>query len=172
MSRVLVACMGNAIRCDDGFGPAVAGGLAAATLPGGVEVAEFGIAGIGLVQRLLDGYDGLIVVDAVDSGKRPGTLVELEPTVPDVAGLAWDDLHAILGDMHETKPARVLLMARSLGCLPVRVRILGCQPETVDAGTELSSAVSAAVPAAIARIGGIVRSWRGAGRAAGEPQPR
>jgi len=152
--------MGNAIRGDDGFGPAVARRLAAASLPADVEVAEVGIAGIDLVQRLMDGYEGVILVDAIDHEKPPGTIVELEPTVPDVTGLSWDELHAILGDAHETKPARVLLMARSLGCLPPHVRILGCQPETTDAGIDLSPAVAVAVEHAVGRIGAIVSSWR------------
>lgn len=160
MPLVLVACIGNAIRSDDGFGPAVAGALAATRLPPDVEVAEFGIAGIDLVQRLLDGYDGLILVDAIDRRKPPGTIIELEPVVPDVTGLPWEELHGFLGDMHETKPARVLLMARSLGCLPPRVRILGCQPQVLDAGTELSPPVSQAVEQTVSRIDGIVRSWR------------
>jgi hydrogenase maturation protease len=161
MRRVLVACMGNAIRGDDGFGPAVARALApAGRVPEHVEVAEFGIAGVALVQRLLDGYDGIILVDATECGRPPGTIVELEPSVPDVGGRSWDELQRLLGDMHDTQPARVLLMARSLGCLPPRVRILGCQPETVDAGTELSPAVAAAVENAVGRIDAIVGSWR------------
>jgi hydrogenase maturation protease len=152
--------MGNAIRGDDGFGPAVARRLAASSLAAEVEVAEFGIAGIDLVQRLMDGYAGVILVDAIDHDKPPGTIVELEPAVPDVTGLPWDELHTILGDAHETKPARVLLMARSLGCLPPRVRILGCQPQTTEAGIDLSLAVAAAVERAAGRIGAIVDSWR------------
>lgn len=160
MTPVLVACMGNAIRGDDGFGPAVARRLAASWLPAAAEVAEFGIAGIDLVQRLMDGYKGVILVDAIDQAKPPGTIIELEPTVPDVAGLRWDELHTILGDAHETKPARVLLMARSLGCLPPRVRILGCQPETTEAGIGLSPAVAAALDRAVDRICAILGSWQ------------
>jgi hydrogenase maturation protease len=161
MPRVLVACVGNAIRGDDGFGPAVARRLAAFTRSDEADVAEFGIAGIDLVQRLMDGYDGVILVDAIDHGKAAGTVVELEPDVPDVRGLPWETLHRILGDLHETKPARVLLMARALGCLPPRVRIIGCQPVMMDPGTELSPAVAAAVEEVVDRVRAIVRSWQG-----------
>jgi hydrogenase maturation protease len=160
MPRLLVACMGNAIRGDDGFGPAVARRLGTAHRSADAEVAEFGIAGIELVQRLMDGYDGVILVDAVDHGKPPGTIVELDPEVPDVTGLQWDELHRILGDAHETKPARVMLLARSLGCLPPRVRIVGCQPESTDVGTELSPAVAVAVDRAVRRIDATIREWR------------
>lgn len=174
MRRILVACMGNAIRGDDGFGPAVARRLLAIPRADEADVAEFGIAGIDLVQRLMDGYDGVILVDAIDRGKPPGTVIELEPEVPDVRGLPWETLHGVLGDLHETKPARVLLMARSLGCLPPRVRILGCQPLMTDAGTELSPPVASAVEDVVRRIGAIVRSWQGSAESvsASEGHPR
>ena len=174
MARVLVACVGNALRGDDGFGPAVARRLAGSARSDEADVAEFGIAGIALVQRLMDGYDGVIVVDAIDRGKPSGTVVELEPDVPDVSGLPWETLCGVLGDLHETKPARVLIMARSLGCLPPRIRILGCQPQTTDPGTELSPAVAAAVDQVVGRIGAIVGCWRGSrgDASAAERQPR
>lgn len=160
MPHVLVACMGNAIRGDDGFGPAVARRLDTVRFSAEVEVAEFGIAGIELVQRLMNRYDAVILVDAVDHGKPPGTIVELDPDVPDVTGLPWHELHRILGDAHETKPARVMLLARSLGCLPSKVRIVGCQPESTDAGTELSPAVAAAVERAVHRIDATIQRWQ------------
>ena len=172
MARVLVACVGNALRGDDGFGPAVARRLAGIARSDEADVAEFGIAGIDLVQRLMDGYDGVIVVDAIDRGKPSGTVVELEPDVPDMRGLPWDALSGVLGDLHETTPARVLLLARSIGCLPPRMRILGCQPQTTDPGTELSPAVAVAVEQVVTRIDAIVRRWRGCrGDACAEERP-
>ena len=71
MTRVLVAGVGNMLRRDDGFGPAVAASLAG--LPPGVAVVETGIGGVALLQELLSGYDGLILIDAVDRGAAPGT---------------------------------------------------------------------------------------------------
>ena len=174
MPRVLVACVGNALRGDDGFGPAVARRLEGIARADKADVAEFGIAGIDLVQRLMDGYDGVIVVDAIDRGRPSGTVVELEPDVPDVRGLPWDAVRDVLGDLHETRPARVLLMARSIGCLPPRIRILGCQPETTDPSTELSPVVAVAVDQVVSRIAAIVRCWRGyrEGASAAERPPR
>ena len=159
--RVLVACVGNVIRGDDGFGPAVARRLEGIARADEADVAEFGTAGIDLVQQLMDGYDGVIVVDAIDRGRPSGTVVELEPDVPDVRGLPWYALRGVLGDLHETRPARVLLMARSIGCLPPRIRILGCQPLTTDPSTELSPAVAMAVDQVAGRITAIVRCWLG-----------
>ena len=62
-SGVLVACVGNVLRGDDGFGPAVAARLDG-KLPAGARLIETGIGGIALVQELLAGYEGLVIVDA------------------------------------------------------------------------------------------------------------
>ncbi len=61
--RVLIACVGNVLRHDDGFGVAVARALESAPLPDGVDLIETGIGGMSIVQRLMDGYDALIVVE-------------------------------------------------------------------------------------------------------------
>ncbi|MDQ3320773.1 MAG: hydrogenase maturation protease, partial [Actinomycetota bacterium] len=105
------------LRGDDGFGPAVAARLG--RLPAGVEVLETGIGGIALLQELLVGCDGLIVVDAVDRGAAPGTVFAIEPEVAD-----YDNVP----DMHLATPERVLSMAKGLGCLPACVLLVGCQP--------------------------------------------
>src|ERR671911_368262 len=47
--RILVAGVGNVLRGDDGFGPAVAE-LLAGVLPQGAEVIETGTGGIALLQ--------------------------------------------------------------------------------------------------------------------------
>jgi hydrogenase maturation protease len=46
--RVIIGCVGNVLRGDDGFGPAVAEQLT--DLPEGAEVVETGIGGIALLQ--------------------------------------------------------------------------------------------------------------------------
>jgi hydrogenase maturation protease len=148
-SRILVACVGNVLRVDDGFGYAVAARLG--ELPAGVEVLETGIGGIAIVQELMAGCDGLIVVDAVDRGAPPGTLLVIEPEVdPTAAG----------GDIHLANPDRVLAMAAALGCLPDRVLLVGCQPADVDGvGEHLTPAVERAVGPAVERIHGTIREW-------------
>ena len=148
-SRILVACVGNVLRMDDGFGCAVAARLG--ELPAGVEVLETGIGGITIVQELMAGCDGLIVVDAVDRGAPAGTLFELRPEVGDAVHVA---------DVHLANPDRVLSMAKTMGALPGRMRIVGCQPAEVDelAGP-LSPPVAAAVAPAAASVRRIVDLW-------------
>ena len=149
MRRVLVAGVGNPLRRDDGFGPAVATRLA--NLPDGVEVVETGIGGIALLQELLAGCDGLVLIDAVDRGAEPGTVFVLEPEVEEAEHVP---------DVHLANPQRVLSMAKGMGALPRRVVIVGCQPADTEAvEPSLSPAVERAVPVAIAKVSETVRDW-------------
>lgn len=151
--RILVAAVGNVLRGDDGFGPALLERLDTEPLPAGVRALEVGIGGIALVHALMDGYDALVVVDAVDRGAAPGTLHLLEPEIPDPAALSGEQRRVFAADMHETLPARALLLARAAGVLPRQVRILGCQPAEVEQfRTGLSAAVADALPRAVDRL--------------------
>ncbi len=61
MMKILIAGIGNVLRGDDGFGIRVLEALSKdARVTAGVDLYEAGIAGIGLVQELINGYDALI----------------------------------------------------------------------------------------------------------------
>ncbi len=153
MERTLVAGVGNVLRGDDGFGVAVAERLARRSLPAGVTVVETGIAGIALVQELQRGWDSLVLVDAVDRGRPPGTVMVIEPEVVDVQRLSWEERNDLIADMHLATPDRVLVLARALGALPAWVRIVGCQPTDAESVKEgLSVVVSAAVDIASTEV--------------------
>lgn len=149
MSRILVAGVGNLLRADDGFGPAVVAHLS--DLPNGAEVIETGIGGIALLQEILEGCDGLVLIDAVDRDAPPGTVFVIEPEI---------DPPQHVPDVHLANPRRVLMMAKAMGALPERVVIVGCQPAEVDELNEhLSPEVQRAVPTAAAKVRETVRAW-------------
>ena len=160
--RVLVACVGNLLRHDDGFGVAVARELERRGLPEGVDLIETGIGGMSVVQQLMDGYEALIVVDAVDREALAGTLWVLTPEVDDPASIERDEWRTLFQNLHLAEPHRIFLMARSLGALPPIVRIVGCQPADIDTMDEqLSPPVAAAVPVAADRIAAMVDAFAG-----------
>lgn len=151
--RVLIAGVGNVLRGDDGFGVEVARRLEDVHLPEGCAIVETGIGGIALVQELQDGWDSLIVVDTVDRGRPPGTVLVIEPEVIDVEALEPMQRHDLLADMHLATPERAMMLARALGVLPERVLMVGCQPTDPHAvSDELTAAVAAAVAVAVAEI--------------------
>ena len=151
--RILVAGVGNVLRADDGFGVEVARRLEREPLPDGVRVVETGIGGVALVQELQDGWDALVILDAMDRGRPPGTVMLVQPEVIDVDALSWDERHDLLADMHLANPERVLMLARALGVLPPRLLVVGCQPVDAEAvGRGLSAPVAAAVEVAVTEV--------------------
>jgi hydrogenase maturation protease len=153
-TRVLIGCVGNRLRTDDGVGPAVGDLLMEQDLPDDVVVEEIGIGGIHLVQSLLGGdFDALIVVDCADRGRPPGTVMTIAPDVLDVETLDGVAKYDYLADMHYTKPERAFALAKALGVLPERFQLVGIQPE--DAETlhrGLSTSVEAAVKVAVDEV--------------------
>ncbi len=152
--RVLVAGVGNLLRGDDGFGVEVVLRLSARDdLPPAVRVVETGIGGVGLVQELMDGFDALILLDAVQRGGAPGTLYLLEPDVADLNAWTPRQRHTFLADLHQAEPSRAFILARALGVLPARVLILGCEPaECDDAVIGLTPPVERAAGLAVDRV--------------------
>ncbi len=152
MTRVLIACVGNVLRGDDGFGVVVAEELARRSLPPGVDLIETGIGGLSIVQQLMDGYDAMIVVDAVDRGTAPGTVFVLDPRVADPNSLSTDEWRQHFSNLHLAEPSRILLLARAAGVLPAHVQLVGCQPERIEEyDPTLTPSVQRAVPVAAAR---------------------
>ncbi|MET7716669.1 hydrogenase maturation protease [Streptomyces sp. NPDC005407] len=153
-SRVLVAGIGNIFLADDGFGPEVIAALREWPVPAGVHVVDFGIRGMDLAYRLLDGYDAALLVDAAPRGEAPGTLTVIEPDLPPETGLP---------EAHAMDPAKVLALARRLGDgrLP-RVLVLGCEPQVRMTGEEpdvvvgLSEPVRDAVTRAVPLLASVV----------------
>ena len=131
--RVLVAGVGNVLRQDDAFGIAVVQHLVAMDdLPPGMLLLETGIAGIRLVQELMEGYDALIIVDAMVRNDEAGKVVVLEAEVPDPRDLPFDQRNEFLADMHYTNPTRAMMLAKAIGKLPSKTYIVACEPVHYD----------------------------------------
>ena len=146
--RTLVAGIGNIFNRDDGFGVEVAQALLGTEMPSDVRVEDYGIRGVHLALELLEGYDLLILVDALATDDAPGTLVLLEPDPGD--GHEAGRPGAL--DAHTMDPVAVLAMVADMGGQVDRVLVVGCQPADIDEGIGLSPAVAAAVPPAVAMV--------------------
>jgi hydrogenase maturation protease len=144
---VLIAGVGNIFLGDDGFGVEVAARLAmhpGPPLPHGVKVVDFGIRGMHLAYELLDGYDGLILVDAVQQGGEPGTVYVIETSLDD---LPADDSPAM--DAHSMSPDTVFASLKALGGNVKHIYVVGCEPADLSERMELSPAVASAVDGAV-----------------------
>lgn len=143
--KVLAAGIGNVFFGDDGFGVEVADRLACAPMPDGVRLGEYGIRGVHLAYELLDGYDVLVLIDALPMGEPAGTVAVVDVDPADVTSPSTMDAHSM-------SPATVLGLLTGLGGSVGRVVVVGCEPATITDGMGLSPVVEEAVPAAVAAV--------------------
>jgi hydrogenase maturation protease len=132
-------------------------------LPDGVDVYDFGIGGIHMVQSLLEeSYDALVIVDCADRGRPPGTIMIIEPDVLDVHELSLIDKYDYLADMHYTNPERALALARALNVLPERFMMVGIQPYDAETLSEtMSPVVETAAQLAADEVVAVARALAG-----------
>ena len=114
------------------------------------ESADFGIRGVHLAYELLDGYDVLVLIDAVSLDDAPGTvaLLEIDPPAPGAPA----DPYASVVDAHSMSPDVVLGLLAGLGGTVGHVYVVGCQPATLEEGIGLSAPVTDAVMVAARRV--------------------
>jgi hydrogenase maturation protease len=143
-ARILVAGIGNMFLGDDGFGSQVAQRLAAEPPREDVRVVDYGIRGMHLAYDLLDGYEAVILVDALPGHEPPGTVRVLE--------VGENDLGQGGMDAHAMDPATVLSSLRALGGRLPRTLVVGCVPADVDDRIGLSPPVAAAIEPAAATV--------------------
>jgi hydrogenase maturation protease len=147
-ARVLVAGIGNIFLADDGFGSEVARRLAGQPQPDGVRVVDYGIRGMHLAYDLLEGYDALVIVDAMPGDGQAGDITVLE--------VGARDLGSGPLDAHGMDPVAVLANLGNLGGELPRTLVVGCQPLDVEEGMGLTPPVTAAVDVAITTINGLL----------------
>lgn len=139
--NVLIAGVGNRLMGDDGFGPRVIDLLYSALLPGNVEARDLGTAGLAIATDLSE-YDLVVFIDSVNVEDEPGRLhkwdVVVEGSIGDVAGLSRFTLHEVGLD-------GMLKLSKAMGTLPPRVILIGCKPESLRPGLELSPGVAEAL---------------------------
>jgi len=143
--RILVMGVGNPLMRDEGAGPRTVEILMAGyDFPSNVEVVDCGTMGFTILD-VLRGVDHLIVVDALRTDDlAPGTVVRLEPG--DFAA------SQVMHSLHDVRLPEVLEAAALIDVAPQTVAI-GIQIEEITEWVmELSPAVEAALPIAVAAV--------------------
>jgi hydrogenase maturation protease len=94
----------------------------------------------------------LLILDAVDCGSPPGTVIELEgDSIPRFSGIKLSE--------HQVTLQEVLGLAQIRGRLPDRMMLIGMQPADLEIGDSLSATASAALPEMLAKAEATLRSW-------------
>jgi len=149
--RTAIVGIGNSLMRDDGVGVHVARALTETPLPCGVEVIDGGTDPD--VVFALDGFERVIVVDAMRGGEAPGTVYRLGGNVE----FGGADRRAC----HDVGLLETLRAVRPIGEAP-EVVLLGIEPEEIEWGTELSPSVRASVSRVVEIVHGEVKrkTWR------------
>lgn len=140
MTTLLIG-LGNPDRRDDGVGLAVAR-RALDALPVGLTVAEE--TDPTMLADLWRGYDDVVVVDALHSGRRPGTVLTLDVAEHLLPAGTW-----AAGGTHAMGLAAVVELDRVLDRLPPRLVVVGVEADDTGLGRGLSPAVAGAVEPAL-----------------------
>jgi hydrogenase maturation protease len=110
---------------------------------------DYGIRGMHLAYDLLDGCQSLVLVDALPTRERPGTLHVFEADHQALSSVSGLDAHAM-------DPAAVFASLNALGGTPPYTVVIGCEVDSVEEGIGLSDAVAATVPDAVAAVADVV----------------
>jgi hydrogenase maturation protease len=133
--EVLVLGIGNTVMSDDGVGPKVVQALCREyRFPDGIDLVDGGTLGLDLLP-LLEAKSHLIMIDAVETGRQPGTRVRLSGEELPIA------LETRISP-HQMGLKDLLAVARLMGHAPGEMVLIGVQPKSIEVGIELTPEVA------------------------------
>ena len=150
--RHIVLGIGNTLNTDEGVGVHALPLLqqALGTLSA-IEFLDGGTLGLNLLP-LVEETEHLLLLDAVDAGESPGTVVELRrDEIPLFAGVKLSQ--------HQLTFQEVLGLAHIRGKLPRHVHLIGVQPADLSVGMGMSDVVQRAIPSVLKRAEAVLKEW-------------
>ncbi|MFL7837239.1 MAG: HyaD/HybD family hydrogenase maturation endopeptidase [Candidatus Promineifilaceae bacterium] len=154
--QVLVLGIGNVLNTDEGVGVHAIRKLRqefaeVEAAVAGVELQDGGTLGLSLLP-LVEEATHLLLLDAVDVGESPGTLVELKKEQIPYQG-------AMKLSQHQVTFQEVLGLALIRKKLPEHLHVIGIQPASLAIGVDLSPEVQAALPEMLNRATRVLSAW-------------
>lgn len=144
--------LGNTIYSDDGTGvTALRLVQTAERLPGGtllVDGSQFGLEAAAMIADA----SRLVILDAVDVGAAPGTIVRLEGA--DLTGTKGGPT------VHRLGIADLMTALALMGKTPAKVVLLGIQPASLGLGVGLTPAVEASIGGLVAACVRQLEDWQ------------
>ena len=132
--RIAVLGIGNLLLSDDGVGVHVIKKLQEEyEFPGSVELIDGGTKGLDLLP-LFEGKDKILIVDAANFRKEPGTIDTVE----------GDKIPAFLSSklsVHQIGLPDTLFAAKLMDITPAEMSLIGIQPKSMETGVELSEEI-------------------------------
>ena len=144
MRHLLIVGLGNGSRGDDGAGLLAARELCRLSR-GRFAVCEHEGDGLALLE-LWEAAAAVILIDAVQSGRPPGTIHRFDATSKRLPHAEWRH------STHAFGAVEAIELARALKRLPPRLIVYGIESRNFTPGSAVSAAVERAIPKVVRRV--------------------
>lgn len=149
---VLVLGVGNLVMSDDGVGVLVAQKIQQMyRFPGNVEVMDGGTLGLDLLPRL-ENITNLILIDAVETGKKAGTCIRLYGQELPIA------LETKVSP-HQMGLKDLLAVSELMGHSPKEMVLIGVQPGSIEMEIGLTPEVEAQLETLVSNVLIELKNW-------------
>ena len=141
--KTLILGLGNSILKDDGIGPRLIQELHGKISDPDVTLQETNLSGLSLLE-IISGFDYVVILDAVQSGSKPGEIYWLTPQ--DIGSQGdYSYLHHNMGLIKMLELGKRLTMP-----MPEEMSILAIEAEDMTTfGESLTPEVEKAIPSAV-----------------------
>ena len=133
--KISLIGLGNILLQDEGVGVHAVEALRKSyAFPEDVRLLDGGTLGLDLLP-FVEGMEKILFIDAVDLQKEPGTIAILED----------EGLPSFLApklSLHHVGLSDLLFTSRLMGIKPLKITLIGIQPEKVEVGLDLSTIVA------------------------------
>ena len=146
--KIVVVGVGNILLSDEGLGVKAVQELEKRGVPENVSLYDAGTS-LHLVMSSFEGYDKMIIVDAIQGGSAPGSIYRF--TLKELEEGQAPKLNYMFS-LHEIDVPRTLALEKLVSRLPEEVVFLGMEPEKVEPGLDLSPIVQEKLEDLIALI--------------------
>lgn len=146
---IVIIGIGNVLCSDEGIGVHVINELKRITLPPNVKVFDCGTSGMAILEAM-DGAEKAIIIDAISSGKEPGTIhiYSIEEL------LRMEDNLLKLVSLHQLNLISTFKLAKLTDAyrMPPQIIIIGIEIESLEYSLKLSDKVTKVIPKVIEMI--------------------
>jgi hydrogenase maturation protease len=150
--KILVLGIGNLVMTDDGIGVRVVQSIEERfRFPDQVTVLDGGTLGLDLLPRI-EVAERLLIVDALDTGAPPGTLVRL-------SGAQIPQALETRLSPHQIGLQELLSVASLLGHSPGETVLWGVQPESIQLALRLSASVAEQLEPLVGKVLEELAAW-------------
>lgn len=150
--KILLLGLGNILLGDEGLGIQALERLQERyCLPDTIQVLDGGVLGLELLAYA-EGMTKWLIIDAVQTGQVPGTIVRL-------AGAEVPAAFALKLSMHQVGFQEVLALCRVRGTMPSDLVVWGLEPEVLAPGVRLSETVAAHLEKLVERVVTELEDW-------------